>query len=358
MVAEVLRLLKMAPAGARLASLLRRAAEGDPEALDYLRRQGWAEALDLLSPGAGSASRQAVDDARRAAESIRGSLAGDVVEGRCRIVDELPPEPWQPFVRWLLGRRWGTFVWLGPKGQGKTTGALRLAELWHRATGWPCLAVNIYPEDDHGFVQRVSTKRFMREVERIIAILDPENDEDDRQAGETPSPFQGESRGESRHLDDPLDRYRRRIVIVDEMSLAVSPHGMDPGRRMVRQIMAQARHLSWLVLYIGQLTRMLPTDLLNCEAVFVKKPLGREALVDRAEPLTQDLWARAGRAFGELRSSPWWERWPDERMWAYVDCPDIGRGKGYAGIVPINPPGTPEQDRPRCRQRAGLGEDQ
>ncbi|MCL5264916.1 MAG: ATP-binding protein [Chloroflexi bacterium] len=334
MIADVLRLAKSAPDIARLLAMGRRAMNGDPEAIQYFLKDGCIDALEIVSPGAGKAVREMIQHIQEAA-GIASS--NGVIEGQYKVIDERAP--WSDMVTWLKARRWGTFVVLGPKGQGKTTISMRLAETWHQQTGWPVEAINVYPEDQYYFVQAVPTSRFIRTIEYLMELLNPEDwkDEDgELHEVRIMSPEE---------LDRALEPYRRRIIVIDEMSLAVASNVNDSGRRLVRQIMAQARHLQWLIIYIGQLTKMMPTDLLGCEAVFIKRPGGREVLTDRQEPLTQDLWARAIAAFEGVRQSPYWYQYPDERMWAYVDAQDIGGGHKYEGLMPYSRPGNTSEGR-------------
>ncbi len=330
---EVLRMLEAAPRAARLARAVQRATAGDIEAVDYLRRDGWAEALEVLSPGAGERGRLAVASAARALRDLRATLTGEVIDAEWREVGAAPP--WERFVRWLIARRWGTFVILGPKGAGKTTLAMRLAERWHEATGWPVQTVNAYPEARYGWTEPVSTRRFVGEIHRMVQLLNPP----EPRPGEEAKPLDADA------LDDALEPYRRRIVVIDEMSLAVGTSSQDVGRQLVRQIMAQARHLSWLIVYIGQLAKMMPNDLLNSDVVFVKKPTGREMLLDRDDRLTQDLWERATAAFAGLRQSiDYAPPWDDPRAWAFVDVGDLGSGHGWSGLVPSAPPESDSEE--------------
>ena len=325
-----LRLLQSAPDAIRLTDAVTRAIKGDAQAIDYLKNEGWYQGLDVLQPGMGSIAQQVKHHLDSTASAIRDTLSGNVIEGEFREV-----VPWEHFASWLRRQKWGTFVILGPKGQGKSTLALRLAQVWQQERRWPVLAVNAYPEERYPFVEPVSTQKFMNEIKSIMRLLNP------------PPPKEGEDERPDlgpEELDRRLTPYKRRIIVIDEMSLAVGTSGMDAGRLMVRQIMAQARHLNWLIIYIGQLTKMLPQDLLNCEVVFIKKPAGREALTDRQEPLTQDLWERAIEAFGAVRREPQWEYYPDVRAWAYVDCQDMGNGQGYQGMIPFSKPSGDEID--------------
>ena len=294
--------------------------------------EGWSEGLDLWRPGAGEIGRQVVQQTRDAIQTIQGTLQGNVVDGEAYEV-----VPWGRFATWLRERRWGTFVILGPKGQGKSTLALRLAEIWHDNTGYPVDLVMGYPEEMYDFVTPVSTRAFLSDIKAIIRILDPprkatedveaEDDEAD------PTGFDPDE------IDRKLQRFKRRVIVVDEMSLTVGVSGTDAGRIMVRQLMAQARHLELLIVYIGQLAKMLPNDLLTSDAIFVKKPNGRETETDREDRLTRHLWMDAMATFSTIRQSPQWEYYPDPRAWAHVECLDLGNGRSYRGPLPFSMPG-------------------
>ena len=324
---DVFRLLSAAPQATRLLSVAQRAANGDPQALEVLRREGWADLLDVLvRPGAGQSAREALQHAKTALHTVQKIRTGEYVDAEYRVLDSTP---WGPFLTWIKRQRWGTFVILGPKGQGKSTLALRLAQVWHGETGWPVEVVNLYPEDRYPFTTAVSVKQFSNRIKSIIDLLNP------------PEPEEGEPAKEltPEQIDRALRQHKKRIVVIDEASLTVGVSGQDAGRLLVRQIMAQARHLDWLIIYVGQLARMLPTDLLNCEAVFIKKPNGREALTDRDDRLTQDLWTRAIEAFDTVQQSPWYiDEFADMRAWAYVDCHDLGDGREFLGMMPFSPP--------------------
>ncbi|MBI4492942.1 MAG: hypothetical protein HY690_09135 [Chloroflexi bacterium] len=317
---DVVRLLQTMPQATRLLATVQRAAQGDPEALAYLRGAGWQEALDLVRPGAGRAGRQVL-------QALRELASSNVVDGEFREVDP-GPAPWAGFLRWLQGRTSGAFVILGPRGQGKTTLALRLAQVWARETGYRVEGLNLY--DCPGFVQPINERILARRMQVLKAALqgalanDEPGDED-----------------EAVEIADPsaaLARMQGRILIIDEASLVIGSSGMDQGRRLVRQAMAQCRHLHWLSLFIGQYAQQLPLDVLLTDATFVKRPGGAEAALDRQHPYVQALWERAGESFKGIRSNPWWAAYPHPQAWTYVDCPDAGHGRPYRGLMPFREP--------------------
>lgn len=328
MAADALRLLSALPTATKLMALVSRAAKGDMAALAELRDSGWTRALDILvAPGMGDKAKMALTNGLETWQNIQAIRGKDYIDADYQVLSNNPP--WHAFLEWLKRRRWGTFVILGPKGQGKSTLALRLSQVLQGRTGWPVEAVNLYSEDRYDWIDLVPPTRFQNRIKKVTSLLNPPEEK----PGEAPTMIDPDE------LEEQLEKYRRRIVVIDEMSLVTTSHGQDPGRLMVRQIMAQARHLQWLIVYVGQLAKMLPNDLLNCEAIFIKQPTGREAIIDRDDALTQDLWTRAIEAFTTMRSSEYYrEPYDDPRAWSFIDCPDLGNGRGWSGLMPCGIP--------------------
>ena len=91
--ASAVRLLRGATSATRVFAQVQRAKQGDQQALDYLRQQGWAEALDLLHPGVGDIGRELA--------STIGELRSHspmVIDGEFREVSpgdmSFAPRPW------------------------------------------------------------------------------------------------------------------------------------------------------------------------------------------------------------------------------------------------------------------------
>lgn len=319
---DVFRLIQAASRGLPVLEAVQRASRGDEEAIRYLKDQGWCDALDaLIRPGAGAVARQAV-------QMVKGYADGSVIEGEYREIDG---PAWSGFVKWLRAREWGCFVILGPKGQGKTTLALRLAQVWQERTGYPIIGVNLYPEDVEGLpVQRTGIASFAHVMGKLTRVLEgPDIVEVDETEGSRPD--------EKDETPINLDSMKRRIIIIDEASLVLHPGGANSGRMTARRAMAQARHLEWLVIYIGQLAQQMPLDMLLAEAVFVKQPAGWEAKADRDAPLVQMLWEKAHQAFANVKRLPEWAEYPDLRSWAYVEA-NAYATHGYAGLMPYSLP--------------------
>ena len=323
------RLLRAAPELARIVKAFGDAREGNPEAVQYLRSgEVVYDAAEAWRDGGRAAARNAVG----AVKEVIWPNGRDVVDAEFRVLDG---PPWEHALRWLKRQRWGTFVVLGPKGSGKSTFGLRLAEMFRRETGWPVQGVKLHPEDRYPFVTPVPSRRFLARIRAIQTILDPpekarkEGEED--QAAEPPTPEE---------VDAELAPFRHQVIVIDEASLLVGVSGMDAGRALVRQVMAQARHCSWLVVYVAQLTKMLPLDMLLSETLFVKQPRGDEVDLDRPhEAVVASLWAEAIEAFKGMRKSPWYvEEFADPRAWAYAVIQDAGGGHAWKGLMPARRP--------------------
>lgn len=343
------RALQMAPAAVKLAVAVDRARQGDKKAVEWLKTVGWREGVNLFLENGDQAVDQISAHGKAALDTAKRAIRGDlnVVDADFRILSDEPDRaPWQHFTRWLANRTWGSFVLLGPKGSGKTTLALRLAMVWHQRTGWPIEAINLYDDNALPFIYPVAPTVFLERVRKLNEILNPPKDE-------------GEDAGKPRltmdewaeQIKPKVAPYKKRIVICDEASLWIGRSGQDKGRAALIGLMAQLRHIDYLLIVIAQTTRMLPLESLNCEAIFVKQPLGRESQADRADtPFIRDIWTAAGQGFEDIRQTDWWRDDPahglsnDPRAWAYADAPDVGGGHPYRGMMPFNRPMSDAQD--------------
>ncbi len=333
---DFLTVLNTLANGAKLAAVAHQAGKGDQAALGHLI-ENWHEVLDLAQPGLGMTARQVLTASRDAYLNIQSAASGNVVEGEYRVLNERMP--WGGFAKWLPRQTWGSFVILGPRGQGKSWLAMRLGQIWHEAHGYQVEAVNMYGEDLAllPYAKTIGMTELGNRMRRLRALLEGKRPRrrktEDIELDEEPETIK----------DVERLPFLRRVIIIDEMSMAIGSHGMDAGRRLVRQAMAQSRHLKWNIVYIGQYTRQLPLDLFLNQCVFVKQPDGREPMFDRQEPWIQDLWQRAGDAFDEIKGSEYWHLNPKAQAWAYVHAEDIG-GRRFQGMCPVSPPVIAEDE--------------
>lgn len=317
----------LAVRGARLVELGARALAGDANAAAQLRTEGVHEAIDIIVPGGGEMTRRM--------RARIGEFTGAQVESGVL--------PWLRFQRWLLAQRWGSFVVLGPKGTAKTTFAFRLAQLWADETGWPVDAVNVYQGDVPSWAKKRQSRWFLGLIGTLLDYLDPEDDEEEDEDDASAKRSRSELRRAKAAFKSKADLtetefvglFSQRIIVIDEMSAFVPPHGLK--RDLVRRIVNQLRHMGWIVIFIGQIAKHVPEDMLNCEALFFKEPLGDEYRTDRDNTLIEDLWLQAGACFGALQRSPWRDlddgQFADLRSWVY--CYSRSFPGGYAGPMPF-----------------------
>lgn len=329
---DALQLLQKAPALTRMGTQLVRAANGDPQALAYLKGEGLYEGLDVLRPGAGESARQVVQQLRDTALGIQSTLAGDIVEGEYEVLEEGEVGyPWSGFLRRLIKQRFGGHILLGPMGQGKTSLALKLAWHWRALHGYRVECVELYGDDRPEWAVTLGTRTLVRRMQQLKKYLDSQSVDDELAGLE-----------EDEEEDDGIPATLppiRRVIIIDEAGMAMESNAANPVRKAALRALAQCRHLDWVVLYLGQMAGQIPLPLLGQSTVWVKQPNGREIYTDRDNPIVRDLWERATAAFAQLKgSSHYTPPHADPRAWAYCDCPSLnGMARGYTGLVPFTP---------------------
>jgi hypothetical protein len=328
--ADVFSLLQMAPQATKLLSIAQRAANGDSEAIAYLRQGGWSDLLDLtVRPGAGQLTRDTLTHAREVYRGIQHLRdGGPYVDAEYRVLSD---PPWNPFLRRLLKQPYGGHIILGPVGSGKTTLALKLGQRCHVKHGYRVECVNMYGSDVPEWASTISKDTLTKRMLQLSKYLDSQAEHDEDEEAE-------DTTKNEKLVNLPP---RRRVIILDEASLGLTNNPNDPARRSAIQALTQCRHLDWIVIYIGQWAGQLPLAILGQTAIWVKRPDGREALTDRDNPVVRDLWLRATDAFRSLEHSTWYmEPWLDQRSWAFCDCQSLGGDKGYSGLIPFTPPNT------------------
>lgn len=340
---------------ARLAAAARGAlVEGDPAARAYLASQGWKDALELAQPGLGEAASALLWHAGRARREVAEAVGAAPPDGVRVAVERYP---WDAAFAYLHRVRWGSFAILGPRGEGKTTLALRLAERWRERLGYPVEAVGMYVEDRPDWVTGVLPEEIVRRAERLRAAVNAVDT-----AGSVPDPIEaglvaaaerrrrgrrpaaGAPRLTLEQAERLLAGYAGRILIVDEVGLNLGRGALTPLRLALLDLFNQARHLGWLVVYCAQSSRQIPPELLNGQGVFVKRPLGSEVGTDRERGPTRDLWIEATAAFETLHQQPLWSEVPDPRAWAWLSIADLGGGRrAWTGLAPFRPVGWVEE---------------
>lgn len=335
-----LTLLQAAPSVIRLLNELN--GPEPPRPLDLIQHDGFKAAANIWRPGTGDLVDRVVTSGREAYQEWRHGQGGHIVEGEYREVRE----PWAPFVSWLLRQKWGAWCILGRKGSGKTTLAMRLAEVWQERTRYRVELANVYG-DDAAYLpgaKTISMDVLAARLVRLQKYLNAGIDDGEGDVLDEIAAIAKDAWGEEDDAGDDegpvsIESMKRRIILIDESSLVVGNHGADAGRAIIRRLMAQIRHLDSHIIFIGQLAKMLPSDTFTAEATFVKQPYGDEPDLDRQEPVIRRLWAEVIDHFEGLKESPWRYDYPDLRSWAYVHCPSMTGTQGsYRGLVPFNPP--------------------
>lgn len=365
---DVFRLLQRvgyrAPQIPELVEAVLAAREPDAD-LGTLGRVGKA-VLNVVQPGAGQHAEDLARSVGHAANLFLAQMRGEVIDAEARDVDV---QPWGDFVRHLRALTWGVVVIFGAKGYGKTTLAVKLADVWRERTGYQVECVGLYPEDCPPWAHKIGMRRLVARMRKLARYLDQEEDEVDD--GLTPDELRRKGKADpTLELIEPweIEQMKRRIVVVDEAAMffsSMSAAGQQDSREASRNLNNQARHLSSLFIFICQKISEMP-DYLQDSAIQFYKWAGEEVVRKDyrqgqkrdnrerwlevltalnavrvgtfVEPLPGNLSDRAKEA---IRSAALAHRYyepplDDVRAWAYVVASDIG-GHGYRGVVPFTP---------------------
>ncbi len=165
---KLLHILRALPSAMPVLEAAQRAAQGDTEAIAYLKSQGVYDALDaIVRPGAGDVTKAAV-------RTVREYFANSPIDAEYRVLEDAPP--WSGFVRRLFNSTSGGNILLGPMGQGKTSLAIKLAYQWHSrpagrifASNGPCPEIG----DGHEVARRNVFLRLphVRLAEQLRALV-------------------------------------------------------------------------------------------------------------------------------------------------------------------------------------------
>lgn len=349
---DIARFIERAPSALKLAGGINEARKGNPEALQYLLREGWKDGLEVYNPMYRNAAEIALPRAREAVSLFQSVISGNVIDGDYRVI----VDPWVDVVRHVRAETYGAHVIVGPVGSGKTNLALRLAEVWRARHGYPVYVVAGYPGDLPDWAERASMTDLYEWVETLMLYLEPAKAQEleDEEEEEKPKRRKKKRRPVT---ERDIRAMSKRVIIIDEASMSMG--GISSvGRQMARDVaacaMTQCRHTKWLVIYIGQLLRHIREDLRSNATLFVKQPSGQEDLNDRSDdPFVKNTWRTAGAAFEDLRRKPWYTNQPDLRSWSWVRSPMLG-GHGFDGVMmpcglvgdPLGSTGFDEEEQP------------
>lgn len=310
---------------ARLFRAYTAATRGDPAALAYFRsRQAAMDVAAVLFPGREWMVNDILDRGEDLLAVVRGLVTGQLpwVEGQFRPADSSPAPPWAGFLTRLRQQDSGGHIIIGPRGSGKTTLGKKLAWVWHQELGYTPEFLNMYHSDRPSWGTTITTETLVSRIDRLHrhlkSLSQPDPDE-----------------GPSEVTPDPGLPPQRRVIVIDESSLAFQRGSIDTARNAVFAAMGNARHVSWLLVFIAQWARMIPLELFADVTFWVKRPRGTEARFDRDDPFIIDLWEKAHDAFKNLKHSPWYaEPYDHPEAWAYVRSAELN----YEGLVPFTPP--------------------
>lgn len=325
---DVLHLLQSIPGALKLLDGVQKAANGDPNAFEYLKSEGWKDGLNIIRPGLGMAGEEILGHVQNAAVAIEQTINGNVIEGEWR---EAGP-PWASFVRRYLQQANSSNIILGPPGSGKTTLGVKLAKRLTDAHHYKAEACNLYGEDKPDFMSTISADTIvkrMKMLSKYLKSLEGTEDEDE----DFPDSLEEEK------ADDKIPARMpptQRVILVDEMGLTASSSAYDPARRAILQSLAQSRHLKSHLVFLAQWSGQLPLPLIGLSVVWVKQPAGDEVDTDRDNPLVKSIWEKATAAFERLKDWQWYQDpWKDPRSWAYCYCKTLNGQPGYMGLVPF-----------------------
>jgi hypothetical protein len=300
------------------------------EAVKYLREHGWREALDVARPGLGSSVAQSIARTKAAATETRQIVRGPegthaVIEGEFR---ELAP--WDEFQHALARLEWGSIAIFGPPGAGKTKTLERLAEVFHRNTGYPIESVQLYWDElsEAVPVRPLSVGAFVNRTQSLKSALRVPDDEKALAEGWQPDP---------KRLRE-LERIKGRIILWDEAAVGELNESSAEAKALMVALQ-QVRHLNWIVIYASQKMGFLGRVLTGAGILLFKEPAARAAGTDRDDPMVRDLWRAAARAFAQVETEGTWWRgaYRDPRAWCYVEASVPMK---YAGMLPIKLPGA------------------
>lgn len=322
---DYLRLVNSLPTVKRIYDAVNQAKSGDPAALTYLKKQGWVDIAEIVKPGVGEVARQSF-------KNVTDFVKGDYIDAEWRVVDTYP---WSGFLKRLLTCPAAGHIMLGPIGSGKTSLALRLAQRYQESLGYDVETTNLYLDDRPTFGTSIGMDTLvdrMAQLSRYLASFDKADvDSTEQPAGPPVDDEWNSTEGVTPSLPPT-----NKVIVIDEAGMAMSANYADPKRRASIQALAQCRHLSWQVLYIGQMAGQLSLPLLGQSIIWIKQPNGRESRTDRQHPVVQDLWERAMAAFEDLPHSEFYvPPYNDPRAWAFCECQSLLGKPGYTGMVPF-----------------------